>query len=85
MIHGTGDSTVPFNGGQATGRGSFLIRGVSFPSVDQTAALLRAGGASVQIIPVNGADHGADKVDAVIRQAMGTTIGAMLTNFIRGG
>lgn len=80
-IHGRADRLVPVEGG---GGGDWLS-GQDFTSVDETDAILRAGGANVRTILLQGAGHGTQRVDAAMRSEMGVSLGQTITQFIRGG
>lgn len=79
-IHGLQDTTVPVGGGGAGDR----LMGTGFRSVDQTVEALRAGGASVQVVLLQGGEHQAQTLDAAMRAEKGVTLASVVGDFVRG-
>jgi polyhydroxybutyrate depolymerase len=79
-LHGTRDPIVPVDGG---GQGNRLAD-APFRSVQQTDDALRAGGASVEVILVPGAEHEVASIDRGLRESQGVSVSALVGQFVRG-
>ncbi|MEO1554820.1 MAG: hypothetical protein AAFS01_00195 [Pseudomonadota bacterium] len=80
-IHGQRDTTFPIAGG---GKGADLnATGDPFPSLFDTQAKLQGAGASVQVVTLDGAEHRVHTIENAMRREMGTSIGAMVADFVR--
>lgn len=78
-IHGTADRLVPIEGG---GGGDWLS-GSDFRSVEETVAELRAGGATVEVMLIDGANHGVQRIDAAMQSQLGVGLATVVAQFIR--
>lgn len=81
-VHGLQDTTVPIGGG---GAGERLMGGAGFRSLDETVATVRAAGASVDVVLLQGGEHQAQTLDAALRAEQGITLATLVGRFIRGG